>query len=42
MQKEILKAFVKCYELGVDRDRYEGDMNSVVKPSQDVPDEIVE
>lgn len=40
--KETLRAFVRCYELGSDRDREIAAVNAVPPPSQNVPDEIVE
>ena len=40
--KEFLRAFVRCYELGLDTERYNTDVSNVTPPSQTVPDEIVE
>lgn len=39
--RETTKAFVRCYELGVDRNRAISAVEAVPPPSQNVPDDIV-
>lgn len=40
--KECIKAIVKMYKLGQDRDRYSSDVSNVTLPDHNVPDGIVQ
>ena len=40
--RQLVRAFVRCYELNTDIDRYKTELDSVSPPSQSVPDGIVE
>ena len=39
--KAALIAFVRAYEFGMDRERYNADVTAIDPPSQDVPDDMV-
>ena len=40
--KAALIAFVRAYEFGKDRERFDAAVESITPPSQDVPDDMVE
>lgn len=40
--KDFTRAFVRCYEFDIDVNRFDGDVDNINKPSQNVPDGIVE